>query len=112
MLKENSGKLKDYAFTDYLNRKRFESVREATRKTARLLKLDFELVRNSRATSPIFVYYEDYAGQEPVPLYCDEGKITGLEEISSTLRNMMFVLSFHPKHAALRQIRRELLRLS
>ena len=50
--------------------------------------------------------------EEPIPLYCDEGKRSDLEEISSALRSMMFVLSFHPKHSVLRQMRGELLKVS
>ena len=42
------------------------------------------------------------ADDEPIPLYCDEGKMSDLEEICSALRSMMFVLSFHPKHSALK----------
>jgi len=76
------------------------------------LNLDFEIIRFDRASSPIYIYYEEFDGDEPIPLYCDEGKISGLEEISSKLRNMMFVLSFHPKHSALREIRKEILKLS
>jgi hypothetical protein len=38
--------------------------------------------------------------------------MSGLEEISGKLRNMMFVLSFHPNHSALKEMRSELLKLS
>jgi len=38
--------------------------------------------------------------------------MSGLEEICSALRSMIFVLSFHPKHSALRQMRKEILKLS
>ncbi len=112
MLKGNSGKLMVYASTGLPSKKRLESVRTAAKETAKRLNLDFEMVRFDRASSPIYVYYGDNDGEEPVPLYCDEGKASGLEEISSALRNMMFVLSFHPKHLALRQMRSELLKLS
>ena len=112
MFKGNSGKLMVYASTGLPSRKRLESVREAAKETAKRLNLDFEMVRFDRAASPIYVYYEEGDGEEPVPLYCDEGKRSDLEEISSTLRNMMFVLSFHPKHSVLRQMRDELLKLS
>lgn len=112
MLKGNSGKLMVYASTGLPSRKRLESVREATKETAKRLNLDFEIVRFDRAASPIYVYYEENDVDEPIPLYCDEGKMSGLEEISSALRNMMFVLSFHPKISALRQMRSELLKLS
>jgi hypothetical protein len=93
-------------------RKRLESVRTAAKETAKCLNLDFEMVRLNSDGSPIYVYYEESDGDEPIPLYCDEGKMSGLQEICSTLRNMMFVLSFHPKHTSLKQMREEILRLS
>jgi hypothetical protein len=108
----NAGKLMVYASTGLPSNKRLDSVRAAARETAKRLNLDFELVRFERAASPIYVYYEEGDGEEPIPLYCDEGKMSDLEQICSTLRNMMFVLSFHPKHSALRQLRSELLKFS
>jgi len=112
MFKGNCGKLMVYASNGVPSRERFESVRTAARETAKRLNLDFELVRLDRASSPIYVYYEENDGDEPIPLYCDEGKMSGLEEISGKLRNMMFVLSFHPNHLALKEMRSELLKLS
>jgi len=112
MFKGNCGKLMVYASTGVPSRKRLDSVRTAAKETAKRLNLDFEIVRFERTSSPIYVYYEENDDEEPIPLYCDEGKISGLEEISSKLRNMMFVLSFHPKHSALKEIRKELLKLS
>jgi hypothetical protein len=112
MFKGNFGKLMVYASTGVPCRKRLESVRTATRETAKRLNLDFEMVRFDGAGSPIYVYYEESDGDEPIPLYCDEGKMSGLEEICSALRSMMFVLSFHPKHTALRQMRKEIIKLS
>jgi hypothetical protein len=102
MFKENCGKLMVYASTQTSSRERLDSVRAATEETAKRLNLDFEVVRVERASSPIYVYYEESDG-EPIPLYCDEGKKSGLDEISGKIRNMMFVLSFHPHHAALRK---------
>ena len=84
----------------------------AAQETAKQLNLDFEMVKLSCADSPIYVYYEENGDDELIPLYCDEGKISDLEGISSALRSMMFVLSFHPKHSALKQIRKEILKLS
>ncbi len=107
----NSGKLMVYASTGLPSRERFDSVRSAAKETAKQLNLDFELVRFERGTSPIYVYYEEN-NVEPIPLYCDEGKRSDLEEIVSAIRHMMFVLSFHPKHSALAQMRSELLKLS
>jgi len=112
MFKGNCGKLMVYASTGVPSRKRLDSVRTAAKDTAKRLNLDFKMVRFERASSPIYVYYEENDDEEPIPLYCDEGKISGLEEIRSKLRSMMFVLSFHPKHSALREIRKELLKLS
>ena len=112
MFKGNCGKLMVYASTGIPSRKRLESVRTAAKETAKRLNLDFEMVRFDRAPSPIYVYYEESDDEEPIPLYCDEGKMSGLEEISSKLRSMMFVLSFHPNHSALKEMRNELLKLS
>jgi hypothetical protein len=112
MFKGNSGKLMVYASTGVPCRKRLESVRTATQETAKRLNLDFKMVKLDRAGSPIYVYYEETDGDEPIPLYCDEGKMSDLEEICSALRSMMFVLSFHPKHSALRQMRKEIVKLS
>ena len=101
-----------YASTGLPSGKRLQSVRTAVKETAKRLNLDFEIVRFDRAPSPIYVYYEENDGDEPIPLYCDEGKMSGLEEIGSKLRNMMFVLSFHPNHSSLKEMRKELLKLS
>lgn len=112
MFKESNGKLMIYASSASPQRKRLESVRDATQQTAKRLNLNFEMVKLYGSATPIYVYYEDDGDDEPIPLYCDEGKMSGLDEISSKLRSMMFVLSFHPKHAALRQMRKEILKLS
>ena len=112
MFKENSGKLMVYTSTGAPSTKRLESVRDAAKTIAKRLDLDFEVVRFDKAPAPIYVYYEEGEGEEPIPLYCDEGKMSGLEEISSTLTRMMFVLSFHPKHSGLAQRRSELLKSS
>lgn len=111
MFKGNCGKLMVYASTGFPSRKRLESVKTATQETAKRLNLDFQMVKFDKSGSPIYVYYESDEG-EPIPLYCDEGKMSGLEEISSALRSMMFVLSFHPRHTALRQMRKEIVKLS
>lgn len=112
LFKENNGKLMVYASTGDPSRKRLDSVRAATKQTAKRLNLNFELVKITGNSSPIYVYYEDDGDKEIIPLYCDEGKISDLEEICAKLRSMMFVLSFHPKHAGLRQLREELVKLS
>ena len=111
VFKPNCGKLMVYASAGSPHKKRLQSVRTATEETARLLKLDFEMVNFGKRVSQIYVYYED-EGDEPIPIYCDEGKQLDLDEIGSNLKKMMFVLSFHPKHSALRQMRRELMAVS
>ena len=101
-----------YASTGSQIKKRLNSVRTATQQTAKRLNIEFEIVKIDKSETPIYVYYEDNVEDDPIPLYCDEGKISDSDGISSILRNMMFVLSFHPKHSALRQMRAELLKLS
>lgn len=100
-----------YTSTGLPSHERLDSVKDAAKETAKRLNLDFEVVRFERQSTPIYVYYEENDG-EPIPLYCDEGKISDNQEISSALRHMMFVLSFHPKHLGLAQMRSELLKLS
>jgi hypothetical protein len=111
MFKTDCGKLMVYASTVAPRKKRLQSVRTATEKTAKLLNLGFEVVGFSKSFSQIYVYYEN-GDDEPIPIYCDEGKTCDLQEICATLKNMMFVLSFHPRHSALRQVRKEIMRLS
>ena len=111
MFKNNFGKLLVYAPTSH--RKRLQFVRTATEETAKLLNLDYEVVRFGNDFSPIYVYYECDDGGEPIPLYCDDTRKAGtLQEIGAALRNMMFVLSFHPKYSALRQVRSAIMSLS
>jgi hypothetical protein len=111
MYKANQAKLMVYTPTGLQSSDRYDSVRDAAKETAKRLNLDFEIVRFERQSTPIYVYYEENKG-EPIPLYCDEGKESDNAEIGSALRHMMFVLSFHPKHLALAQMRSELLKLS
>jgi len=111
MFKTTPGKLMVYASAASPCKKRLQSVRTATEETARLLNLDFEMVKFGKRVSQIYVYYED-AGDEPIPIYCDEGKQLDLNEICANLKRMMFVLSFHPRHSSLRHMRRELMAVS
>ena len=111
MFKNDCGKLLVYSSTVAPHRSRLQSVRTATEKMAKLLNLDFEMVKLRKGSSQIYVYYEN-GDDEPIPIYCDEGKAGDPQEICSTLRNMMFVLSFHPKHSALRQARKTIIALS
>lgn len=111
MFRNNFGKLLVYASNDAVSKKRLKSVQMAAEKTAKLLNLEFEIVRFRKSFSQIYVYYEN-GDDEPIPLYCDKGKANDLQEICATLRKMVFVLSFHPKHSALKQVRGAIMRLS
>ena len=111
MFKTDSGKLMVYASTEVSPRQRLQSVKTAAEAMAKQLNMDFEMVRQVNGISPIYVYYEN-GDDEPIPLYCDEGKSGDPAEISSKIRNMMFVLSFHPRHEALKQARKTLFAFS
>jgi hypothetical protein len=78
---------------------------------ARRLRLEFEVKTFKKKFAPIYVYYAN-GDDEPVPICCVSEGQSNIDEISTILRNMMFVLSFHPKHSALRQIRSELIQFS
>ncbi|XES76207.1 MAG: hypothetical protein ACBZ72_08455 [Candidatus Bathyarchaeia archaeon] len=89
-------------------RQRLQLVKNAAEKTASQLNLNFDFHQQPSRSNAICVYYE-CAGEEPVPVYCDEGKLGNQEEIQASISNVMFVLSFHPRHAALTQVRERLL---
>jgi hypothetical protein len=110
VFKSGCGKLLVYASAVVSRKERLQSVKVATEKTAKLLDLGFEVIRFRKNFSQIYVYYEN-GDDDPIPIYSDEGKEYDLQEICATLRNMMFVLSFHPRHSALRQARK-IMRLS
>ena len=103
----NGGKLLLYASAGGSQRKRLSSVREAAMETAQRLNLGFEVVPFRKRCRQIYVYYEN-GNDEPVPIYCDEGKTFTPDGICASLRRMMFVLSFHPRNGALRTMRSEL----
>jgi hypothetical protein len=108
MLKNDVGKLTVYASTP---NQRLQSVRTAAEKTAKQLNLSFGMVKQAKGSAPIYVYYE-CGDEDPIPVYCDEGKSGDLSEIADKIRSMMFVLSFHPKHSALKQARNAIVTLS
>ena len=102
MLRKSCGKLSVYASHLELQGKRVRSVKAAAKRLAELLNLDVEVVPFREKLPLIYVYYSN-GGDESVPIYCDKGGKSAVEEIYAALRNMMFVLSFHPKHLALRK---------
>jgi hypothetical protein len=111
VFKNDTARLAVYASAETSPNQRLLSVRSAAEEMARRLNLNFEIVRQGESDLPIYVYYET-GDDAPIPLYCDEGKTGNKEEISLKIRNMMFVLSFHPRHEALRQTRKALFAFS
>jgi hypothetical protein len=107
----NYGKLLIYASSFTSHEKRLKSVSIAAEKMAKLLKLNFEVITFGEKITQIYVYYKN-GDEEPIPLYCDSGGKANVQEIYTALRNMIFVLSFHPKHSALRHVRKEIIRFS
>jgi hypothetical protein len=110
-LENGNGKLFVYASCFVSRERRFEPVRAATKKMARYLNLTFEIKTFRKRFEPIYVYYKN-GDDEPIPICCVNDKFTDIEEICSSLRNMMFVLSFHPRHSALKQMRKEIMQFS
>ena len=105
------GKLFVYASSFASREKRFEPIRAATEKMARYLNLSFEIKTFRKKFEPIYVYYKNGA-DEPIPICCVSDKCSDVVDICASLRNMMFVLSFHPRHLALKQLRKEIMQFS
>lgn len=108
---DNSGKLFVYASTFTSRQKRLKPVSVAAEKMARLLRLGFEVKTFRERFTPIYVYYKN-GDEEPIPIFCSNDAQSDMQEVYSALRNMMFVLSFHPKHSALRHARKEIIQFS
>ena len=111
MLEEKHGKLLVYTPNLETCHKRLKSVSVAVEKTAKNLRLDVEVVVLKSEKTPVYVYYTE-GDAEAVPLYCDNNSTHSTEHVCTILRNMMFVLSFHPKFSALRRIRKRIMRFS
>jgi hypothetical protein len=110
MLENLNGKLLVYA-SSLARGSRIKSVNRATERMAKILNLNVEVVTFTDKFAPIYVYYKN-GDEEPIPLYCNKGEKSDIQEIYTALRNMMFVLSFHPKHSALKRFRKEIMQLS
>lgn len=110
-LENSNGKLLIRASSFTSHEKRLKSVSMATEKMAKLLKLNFEVITFGEKITQIYVYYKN-GDEEPIPIYCNKGEESNMNEIYTALRNMIFVLSFHPKHSALRQIRNGIMQFS
>lgn len=111
LFRDAEGKLLVYASSFSSREKRLKPVSGATEKMARLLNLNVEIVTFRKKFTPIYVYYKK-GEEEPIPLYCDNADRSDTEAIYKALRNMMFVLSFHPKHTSLRSMRSAIMQFS
>jgi len=111
LLENSNGKLLVYASSFAFREKRLKFVNVAAEKMANLLKLNVEVVTFRKRFTPIYVYYKN-GDEEPIPIYCNKGGETDVQEVYMALRSMMFVLSFHPKHSTLKQMRKEIIRFS
>jgi hypothetical protein len=111
MVYPDTGRLVVYAskFTSRENRLRL--VSSAAEKMAALLKMQVEVKTFQDRFKSIYVYYE-CGDEEPIPLYCNNGEELRVNDAYATLRKMMFVLSFHPRHSALRHARNLIIRAS
>lgn len=110
-MKNKHGKLLVYAPNAESIGKRMHSVSVAAKKISKLLRLPMEVVAFGHKLSSIYVYYQN-SSHEPIPIYCDKGRASEIQAIYKALRNMMFVLSFHPKLSALKPIRKEIMKFS
>lgn len=105
------GKLLVYTSALDTCRNRLKSISIVTEKMAKALGLSVEFVTCQKELTPIYIYYAS-GDEEPIPVYCDKNEETSVQEICKNLRNMMFVLSFHPKHSALKQARKAIMQFS
>jgi hypothetical protein len=107
-LENSNGKLLIYTSNLGSNKEQLEPVSVAAQKMADLLKLNLEVVVFGEKRAPIYVYYKD-GEEEPIPVYCNREEKVDVNKICAALRNMLFVLSFHPRHASLRRVRKEIM---
>jgi len=106
-----TGKLLVYASNVVSHKRQLKFISDAARKMATLLKLNFEVVILREKFMPIYVFYKN-GDDEPIPIYCSNNDGFSIDDVYASLKNMMFVLSFHPKHSMLRQIRKEIMKFS
>jgi hypothetical protein len=102
----DSGKFLIYTsqFSNQNNRLRVVGL--AVAKVAKTLSLGVEVTSTKKILS-VYVYYRNGNGEE-IPVYCDWGKNWSEEDVYNAIRNMMFVLSFHPEHSSLQGIQKEM----
>ena len=110
-MEEAKGKLMVYGSSLMSRGEPLRTVSEASEKVARLLKMSFEVKTFTKEAMPVYVYYKN-GDEDPIPLYCSKGEDNDMQEVCTALRNMIFVLSFHPKHSALKQALKDIMPVS
>ena len=100
-----NGKLLIYTPQDT---QRLKPIKSAVSKIAEPLNMQIQVIPLDESL-PTYVYYERNNDQEKIPVYCDSQKNLGERDIYLSMRNILFALSFHPKHSALLSARKELL---
>lgn len=111
MLDLQTEKLLVYASSFASHAQRLKPVSAAAEKMAGLLNMNVEVKTFRKKFTPIYVYYKR-GDEEPIPLYCSHGEESNAEDVYATLKNMMFVLSFHPKHSTLKHARKMIMQFS
>jgi len=111
VIQNSNGKLLIYASRFAFSQKGLKSVSAAVEKIAETLRLDLEFVSFKDNFKHIYVYYKN-GEDEPIPVYCNKGGEAEVKDVFRALRNMMFVLSFHPKYSGLKRVRKEIMRFS
>ncbi len=101
---ESSGKFMIYS-SNAPRAERLRVIGSAVTKMANALNIGTEVSPKKKLLS-IYVYYKTSAGDE-IPVYSDWGKSWKEDDVYRAIRNMMFVLSFHPNHSSLRNIRKQ-----
>lgn len=111
MFANHNGRLLVYASKFATRKNRLKPISKAAARMAKQLRFNLKVRTIKEEFIPIYVYYEK-DGEEPIPIYCNNGKKPDAQEVYTTLKNMIFVLSFHPRHLALRSLRKEVTQFS
>jgi len=107
----SAGKLVVFASSFAPRENRLKPISLAAERVAKLLNTSVEVKRLRKRFTPIYVYYKS-GDEEPIPIYCSNREELDSQEVYSALTNMIFVLSFHPRHSALKHVRNEIIRFS
>lgn len=108
MPESSNGKLVVQASTFASRGGRLGLINRAAEKMAELLEFDVELSPMQAGFPSIYIYFKE-GEEEPIPIFCDSRRELDVDDVFRTLKNMFFVLSFHPKHQALKRIRKEIM---